>query len=70
MELSKLKPLVGSPHWNLVEEYLQERRQSFITRRGSSENDKQSAVLRGRLREIDNLLGLASKLYPNRVFKN
>lgn len=69
MELEQLKPIVGNQHWNLFETYLEGRRQDYVARLINEEHDKNAAVLRGRLKEIDILLGLASKIYPNRKLK-
>ena len=69
MDLEKLKPVVGLPQWNLFEEYLEERKQDFIARLVNEEHDKNAAVLRGRLKELDTLLNLASRIFPNRKIK-
>ncbi len=69
MDLDKLKPIVGSPHWNLFEEYLKERKQDYVARLVNEEHDKNAAVLRGRLKELDILITLAGRIYPNRKLK-
>jgi hypothetical protein len=62
MDLDKLKPIVGNQHWYLFEQYLGERRQDFIKRLISEEDTKAAAVLRGRLKELDILLDLPTKV--------
>lgn len=66
MDLEKLKPIVGSPHWNLFEDYLEARKQDYVARLVNEEHDKNAAVLRGRLKELDSLSSLASRIYPKR----
>lgn len=66
MELEKLKPIVGNTHWNLFEEYLEDRKQDYVARLVNEEHDKNAAVLRGRLKELDFLKSLATRIYPNR----
>lgn len=66
MELEKLKPIVGNPHWYLFEEYLEDRKQDYVARLVNEEHDKNAAVLRGRLKELDFLKSLATRIYPNR----
>ena len=69
MDLDKLKPIVGSPHWNLFEVYLEERKQDYVARLVNEEHDKNAAVLRGRLKELDILMSLSTRIYPNRKIK-
>jgi hypothetical protein len=62
MELSKLRPIVGNNHWHLIEDYLEEKKRGYLTRLVAEDSDIASNILRGRIREIDLLLGLASKV--------
>lgn len=64
MELDNLRPIVGNPHWNLFEKYVEGRKQDYIARLVNEEHDKNAAVLRGRLKELDSLLNLASRVCP------
>ena len=66
MELEQLKPIVGNAHWNLFEKYLEERKQDYVARLVNEEHDKNAAVLRGRIKELDYLASLATRIYPNR----
>ena len=66
MELEKLKPIVGNSQWIIFEDYLQERRRDYVGRLINEEHDKNAAVLRGRLKELDILLSLAPRLYPEK----
>ena len=66
MDLEKLKPVVGSPNWSLFETYLEERKRDYVGRLVNEEHDKNAAVLRGRLKELDILLSIAPRLYPDR----
>lgn len=70
MDLEKLKPIIGNQHWNLFEEYLKERKQDYLSRLINEEHDKNAAVLRGRLKEIDILLSISSRIFPNRKIKH
>lgn len=67
MDLDKLKPIVGNQHWNIFEKYVEERKQDYIARLVNEEHDKNAAVLRGRIKELDSLLSLAPKIYPQRI---
>lgn len=66
MDLEKLKPLVGSPFWSLFEECLEDRKRDYIGRLVNEEHDKNAAILRGRLKELDILLSFSSRLFPDR----
>ena len=66
MDLDKLKPIVGNQHWFLFERFVEERKQDYIARLINEEHDKNAAVLRGRLKELDYLSSLASRIYPQK----
>lgn len=66
MELEQLKPIVGNAHWYLMVTYLEERKQDYVARLVNEEHDKNAAILRGRIKELDYLISLATRLYPNR----
>jgi hypothetical protein len=66
MELEKLKPIVGNTHWGIFENYLEEKKRDYVARLINEEHDKNAAVLRGRLKEIDILLSLTSRIFPKR----
>ena len=66
MELDKLKPIVGNQHWYLFEKFLEGRKQDYVARLINEEHDKNAAILRGRLKELDYLSGLASRIYPKK----
>jgi hypothetical protein len=70
MDMEKLKPIVGMSQWHLFEDYLEERKQDYIARLVNEEHDKNAAVLRGRLKELDTLLSLASRIFPDRKIKH
>jgi len=66
MDIEKLKPIVGNQHWYLFEKYIEERKQDYVARLINEEHDKNAAVLRGRLKELDYLSNLASRIFPKK----
>lgn len=62
MDLNKLRPVLGNLHWHVFEDYLKGQKQGYVTRLIAESNGTASDILRGRIRELDILLSLASKV--------
>jgi len=62
MDLNKLRPVLGNANWFLFEDYLKEQKQGYVTRLIAEGDSTASNILRGRIRELDILLSLASKV--------
>lgn len=62
MELQKLRPIVGNTHWSLLEDYLKEERMNHMNRLVAETDETSANILRGRIRELDTLIRLPSKV--------